>query len=55
MSFDSISCMNGLCSICDLGNNCNTQILANCLWKSYMYSRWQEKINSHHVTVAVLF
>lgn len=37
MSLDSISCVKGLCTICDLGNNCNTQILANCLWKSYLH------------------
>lgn len=37
MSLDSISCTKGLCSICDLRNNCNTQVLANCLCKSYIY------------------
>lgn len=55
MSLDSRSSTKGLCSICDLGNNCNTQILTNCESLAYIYSRWQEKIDSHHVTVAILF
>lgn len=55
MSLDSISCTKGLCSICDLGNNSNTSFGQLFVKVLHIYSIWQEKINSHRVTVAILF
>lgn len=56
MSLDSISCKNGLCSVCDLKNTVTNNFWPNvCESLKYTYTVWQEKITSHHVMVGILF
>lgn len=56
MSLDSISCKNGLCSVCHLGNIIIYNFWANvCESLKYTRTIWQEEITARHITVGILF